>query len=97
MCGSNPTPPATPPAVATDSDGASERRRKKNNAARIMEINAIPPTTPPAMAAAFELCFFAGTGVAVFDVEPATDRVAEAEELEAPAIAPGSTSGVSIK
>jgi hypothetical protein len=99
MCGMNATALAVPPVDVVGSNDATERRRRrrKNNTATRMEITAIPPATPPAMAPAFELRPATGTGVAVFVVEPAADPVGETEALEAPAIAPGSSSGVPIK
>jgi hypothetical protein len=71
-----------------------------------MEITAIPPTTPPAIAPEFEL-WPARTGVVGDIVEDVLELVVEelaAEEevratdaLEGPRIAPGTSSGVSIK
>ena len=75
-----------------------------------MEIAPIPPAIPPAMAPAFELCPPTGIGVAVFDAavldaaifdaaifEVELAELAETDELLGPSIAPGPSSGESIK
>jgi hypothetical protein len=59
-----------------------------------METTAIPPTTPPAMAPTFELLPFEG---GVGDGEPVEDApVEDVYTPDAPRIAPGPYSGVSI-
>jgi len=62
-----------------------------------MEITAIPPTTPPAIGPVFEL-WPARMGV-VGDMEDLLELVEElaTDALKGPRIAPGASSGLSIK
>jgi hypothetical protein len=85
--------------ASTSADAACERLRRlqKRIAAIVMEIIAIPPMMPPAMAAAWlPECECVGGAV---ELEDALTEEVPAEDVytpEAPKIAPGPYSGVSV-
>jgi hypothetical protein len=90
--------------ASTSADVACERLRRiqKRIAAIVMEIIAIPPTVPPAMAPAWlPECECVGDAVELEDAlaEEVLAEAVLAENVytpEAPKIAPGPYSGVSI-